>query len=659
MVRFIEQAIARRRTWFSDDSLRDYSAHVESHLYFLFDTGRDTERQLVKADQLALDVFWRAPGETRQLFVGRREKKNLPTNINYHLDHLMVVMDNYPDSIVLGEGSEVDGVLHPLARGALDHYEYRLADSLTLLLPQRELWVYRVQVRPTDPDRPGVVGAIYFERDAADVVRMDLTFTSASYLDEQLDYISLRIENALWEGRYWLPYSQGLELRREYKLLSFPAGGIIRSELTVKGYKINGGVPAPAFRGPPVVMLSRERLERYEFETDLYDALDPSIATEPPTLQAVREEAARVVAQAYLQRSESFRLAIPGLSSVLRFRRAEGFYLGPGVRRSIRGRIELTLLGGYAIGADRGELDGVLRAPVARSTHVELAGYVNRVGEVTPWVVSSGVVSTIVTLVDGEDYREPFWKSGATLTLERRWPQLRGSLSLAWEEWESAALEADRVVDRSYRPLRPEDEATVIILGLDLARPGLNVVETIGGWSWQAGIEGSAKVLAAGAEYVRGAARSQAYWPRSLGSLSLRLSAQAGAVGGGTIPAQRLFVAGGRGTVRGYQFNRFGGNLFGFISAELSRDIKYPYLSVAVFGDLGWIGFEGASARRAAQLWTDAGVPAEEAEGALIGAGAGVGLLFDIVRLELARGLRQNGTWEFVFRVSPRFWAWL
>ncbi len=658
--RLIERAIGRRALWAGDDSLRDYRAHAEAHVYFLFDVGRDTERQLVKADQLAIDIFWRAPGETRQVFIGHREEKTLPTDITYHIDHLMVVMDNFADSISLGEGAEVDGVLHPAAPGALAYYDYRLADSLTLVLPERELWVYKVEIRPRDLTGPGVVGAMYLERVHADIVRMEFTFTAASYLDPELDYLNVRLENVLWAGRFWLPFRQGLELRREFKVLAFPAGGIIRTELRIGDYELNVGVPAPIFRGPRVTSLSGASLRGYRFEEGLYDALDPAIASEGLTLEEVRQQATQIVADSYLQRAERLKLAVPGISSVLRFRRAEGLYLGPGLSQKLPGRFEAQLLAGRAFGGDRWEVDGYLRKTFfSGSLEMELAGYVNRVADVSPWLASSGIVSTMSALVDGEDYREPYWASGASLSLKQRHGRTRARLTAAWEDWDSATLAAGDVVDRSYRPVRPMSEGEAVTLALDLDRQAINTSTTFGGAGWHAKLEGSAKVLGGDFQYLRVAVRGESYWPSVVGEINAKLSAEGGGVLGGDIPAQRLFVAGGRGTVRGYDFDRFGGDVFGFTQAELSRGIKYPYISGVIFFDAGWIGLEGENAASAAALWSDAGVPVDQAQGLLLGVGAGAGLLFDIVRVEVARGLRDGGVWEFVFEVNPRFWGWM
>ena len=73
---------------------------------------------LIKADQIALEVYWRAPADTRQRIVGLRDQRVLPTNIRYHLDHLTVVQDDFGDLIRLGDGDEVEAVVHPAAPGS-------------------------------------------------------------------------------------------------------------------------------------------------------------------------------------------------------------------------------------------------------------------------------------------------------------------------------------------------------------------------------------------------------------------------------------------------------------------------------------------------------------------------------------------------------------
>lgn len=655
----VERAIVRRASWTGGDELRDYQARAEGHIYFLYDLGSGTSRHLVKADQLALRLYWGAGGRTRQVIIGRRERKALPTGIHYHLDHLTVVMDNFDDRITLGEGAEIRDVLHPAAPGALGVYEYRLADSLTLTIPQREVQVYKIEMRPTDPSRAGLVGGMYVDRATADIVQMEFTFTAAAYRDRSLEYFNVRLENALWGGRYWLPFRQGIELRREFEVLDFPAGGIIRAEFSIGDYRFNTGLDPVFFRGPRIRALPERVRERYEFDDDLLDALDPDVAASPPSMDAFRREAARMVRRSYLNRIEGLRPAIPGASSILRFRRAEGLYAGPAVARRLPGGVSLLALGGYAFGADRWQLSGRLRSPLSGSLDLEASGYVNRTGDATPWAASSGMLSTLAVLVEGEDYREPYWSSGGTVSIATALGPARGGIELGWEEWESARLEADELVDRSYRAVRSLDEGEVAFLALELKHRQRAAMEAVGGASWGARIEGSSKSIAGDFDYVRGTARLKLSWPRLWLDTDLTLGGGLAAAGGAGMPAQRLIPAGGRGTVRGYSFHRFAGNLYGGGGVELTRRVIDPLLSAGLFAEIGWVGLEGESARRALREWNRVGDRASPARGPLVGVGGGVGFLFDILHVEVARGVRQGGLWELIIRVRREFWDWL
>jgi len=653
------RAIERRAGWLRDESLQDYRAAATGHIYFLYDVGPNTERHLVKADQLALRLYWRAPDRTRQVIVGRREEKTLPTNVRYHLDHLTGVLDNLGDLVRLGECSEVRDVLHPAAAEALDFYDYRLADSLTLELPDRDVRVYQVEVRPKDPLSAGVVGAVYLDRGTADIVRMELTFTASAYLDKTLDYFNIRLENALWDGKYWLPYRQGIELRRGIEFVQFPAGGIIRAEFRISDYEFNVGTPAAFFRGPRISALPADALRTYEFASGLYDVLDPSTAVAPPSLEAIREAATQIVARSYLRPSTGLRPAVPGVSAIFRFRRAEGLYVGPALGRDYSNGGNSLWLGGYSLGAQRWQLFGRLRTPLVGGFDLELSAYLDRLADVSPWTASSGVIATLAALVAGEDYRDPYWTTGGVVGVGRRVGDSRLLVSAAWEEWRAGDLEADANIERDYRVVRVLDSGHVVWLGVGLQRPPLGAVEAVGGASWEGRAEAASRSIAGGFEYVRLALRGELFWPRFAVGAGLRLSGAAAAVAGGRIPAQRLVPLGGRGSVRGYSFHEYVGNLFGTIGVELSRPVWYPLLSIDLFADAGWAAIEGNSARGAVDAWNRAGEVAGETRGPLVGVGAGVGFVFDILWVEVARGLVQGGRWELVVRVRREFWEWL
>ncbi|HEX9280101.1 MAG TPA: hypothetical protein VF890_05610, partial [Gemmatimonadales bacterium] len=86
----VGRAIARRSRAAADTSLHDYKAQAHGFVFFLgqFGEGLSEPPRLIKADQLELEVYWKAPGASKQRIVGWRDRAELPTDINYHRDHL-------------------------------------------------------------------------------------------------------------------------------------------------------------------------------------------------------------------------------------------------------------------------------------------------------------------------------------------------------------------------------------------------------------------------------------------------------------------------------------------------------------------------------------------------------------------------------------------
>src|SRR3989441_10812439 len=95
------------------------------------------------------------------------------------------------------------------------------------MLPEREVRVVTLRVRPKDFGLPRIVGTLYLDAETADLVRMAFNFTPRSYLDAELEDVSIVLDNALWERRYWLPYRQELEIRRRPEWLAVPGRGIL------------------------------------------------------------------------------------------------------------------------------------------------------------------------------------------------------------------------------------------------------------------------------------------------------------------------------------------------------------------------------------------------------------------------------------------------
>src|SRR5215207_6233715 len=69
----VEQATERRARQIADTALASYKAAAHGYLTFLAQLGEGfTEPpKIVKADELSLEVYWRAPNLSKQWIVGR------------------------------------------------------------------------------------------------------------------------------------------------------------------------------------------------------------------------------------------------------------------------------------------------------------------------------------------------------------------------------------------------------------------------------------------------------------------------------------------------------------------------------------------------------------------------------------------------------------
>src|SRR5690242_15783327 len=159
----VTRATERRASQIADTTLVDYKATAHGYVTFLaqFGEGFPEPPKIVKADELGLEVYWRSPDLSKQRIIGRRDTLLLPTDINYHRDHLGIVQNNFPNIIRLGEGDEVRDVPHPLSASGLATYDYAISDSLRIQLPDRAIDVLEVRVRPKNDRAAAAVGAVY------------------------------------------------------------------------------------------------------------------------------------------------------------------------------------------------------------------------------------------------------------------------------------------------------------------------------------------------------------------------------------------------------------------------------------------------------------------------------------------------------------------
>ncbi|HEY0024284.1 MAG TPA: hypothetical protein VGB24_15315 [Longimicrobium sp.] len=653
----VSRAQHRRQVTQADTGMADYQADARGYVYFYLDRMDIGERNLVKTDQVALDVYWKAPNLSKQRIIGLRDERALPTNIRYHEDHLTVVQDNFGDLIRLGDGDEVADVPHPASPGAAAVYHYRLVDSTSIRLPgvSEPVRVYKLEVRPLDPSGAAMVGSIFVDRRAGDIVRMDFTFTPVAYVDKFLDYINIRMENGLFKGRFWLPIQQQVELRRQLPELGLPAGGVIRGTMRVSNYRFNQGLDDALFRGRRVVSVPVQQREAFAFE----EAIDAELREEgisPGTeLGDVRRQAAELMGRRLLSGLPANRIDVGNASQALRFNRAEGLALGAGYRWRQTEGTTLAVRAGLATGPMQ-PFASVDAWSGSLPSRVGVGLYLNQTRDVGVGPAISGAMNTVTGLIAGYDFTDPYFVTGAEVRMDRG---VRGGWTMPVrvraERHRQATVAADYALlgGTNFRDVPRVEEGTFFGGSIGVRREV--PAQVARGWSMGVTVDGGhldPSLLDRDFQFVR---------PRVDAGLRLRFGggedvAVEGSAGTslGDVPPQAKWALGGRGTVPGYAFRSYGGEAFAFSRATAAADLWSPFLRGRVFAAAG-----GAWQGEGDIVLYDVAPEPRYRTGTMMSVGAGVGILYDILRIDVARGLGRYGQWEVIVEANPQFWDFL
>src|SRR5439155_259986 len=211
----------------------------------------------------------------------------------------------------------------------------------TIMLPEREVRVVTLRVRPKDFGLPRIVGTLYLDAETADLVRMAFNFTPRSYLDAELEDVSIVLDNALWERRYWLPYRQEIEIRRRATWLDVPVRGIIRARWEIDGYVLNLGLANSWFAGDEITFLPKAERDSFPWKEPLGAALqDIAEPVRQNDLERVRAEVEQIAGRRILTGLKGRRLGVRRAHHLPpRHRRAERVagHRGTGVDRLTRG----------------------------------------------------------------------------------------------------------------------------------------------------------------------------------------------------------------------------------------------------------------------------------------------------------------------------------
>jgi hypothetical protein len=580
---------------------------------------------------------------------------------------------------------------HPLGRDAETHYRFRTGDSLALTLADgRRLDAVELQVLPRAADFRRISGSLWIEPESGALVRAvyrmserldveadldegdteDLRYVPGLFRPFTAEFTLATVDYVLWDFRVWLPRSMRIEGVMSAGVVRVPAAAEISYRL--ESVVLRGDLAQASDTGglaPPEAFLEerhfRTRSEAMAYLAELMGEEGGAFAMEEgATLRSGGRTVSRLlpVDSSALVRSPELPPAIweeaPGFASDRELRELMGVLAGlpapepEGVRWAFNwgyGRPDLlryNRVEGPAVGARLemltpspvgplmlrlqpflgiSDLDPKVRLSVAQeSLRRRLSvGVYRELEPVSPRRGHLGPGNSVSALFFGRDEGEYFMSAGAEVRVtppsarrqswelrlytERHDPvESNNSFSLAHAfdgDWRFRPnVEAER---------RSEVGASLLVSpwwGTDPLAP-------------QGGVELFAHGAAGDGEYGRAALTLRGAAPL-FGRLALGGELGAGE-SWGALPIQRSWFLGGSHTLRGYDASTLAGPSFVRGRVEVQRVLGA--VGVAFFGDGGWTG-DGLEAFRESD--------------ALFSAGAGLSLLGGVVRLDIARALR-------------------
>jgi hypothetical protein len=649
-------ATAVRAAQLADSGLKSYKAEARGYLTFLAQLGKGfpDPPKIVRADQIASDIYWKAPSLSKQLIKGRRDTLVLPTDINYHRDHLGIVQNNFPSFIRIGDGDEVQDVPHPLSASGLDDYDFAVGDSLQIRLGERVLDVVQLRFRPKDQNAARAIGSVYVDRGSGSVVRMAIGFTRAAYRDKDLEDISVVLESGLIDGRFWLPRRQEVEIRRTGTWLDYPARGIIRGRWEISDYDINVPVDAVFDSGPEIEVAHGAVVTRsgevttkgFKFAGSVLDSLPPDVQSFASSdVAKLHGEVSELVRARTVERARTLALAGSSVSQFIHFNRVEG--IAPGAAATLYPAPHLSLNAGAAYGfSDRDLKPHVALSYTSNSGAGASVTAYRALHDVSVVPERSGLINSFAAQEYGSDYTSLISARGGSLTLFAPTAMtLRPTIEVVVERQAMAGVHGEPASGH----FAPPQTATSLIearatLRLDAPRFDLFGMDASAVVSLSVMHDREDALAHFVTESGKGIGTFAATRTFSTGQLAIAMLA-AGLTDGTRTPPQSLIALGGPVTAPGYDFHSLVGERAGAAHVEWRTTV--PFIPVPL-GEWGRAPATATLAPFVHAAWIDG-------KGWYPSAGVGLLSVFDLLRFDVARGTR-DGRWSLYFDVSRDFW---
>lgn len=535
-------AVEARSARDQDRALAGWRATATGLVRFasVIEHGSGPIERVIRADELRVEVYGEAPNRSKQRILAWRDTTFLPNRISYHRDHLGIVANDFGGTIRLGDGDEVRDVPHPLSRAGLRYYQFAAGDTITVARSEGAIRVVAFEVRPARPTDPGAVGTLFLDQARAALVSFRFTFTPPAYRDATVADITVVLENALVDGRQWLPWRQAITIRRESPWLALPLSSVLRADWTIDDYLLGLPPSGERFLGAAI-----DGLRRPGGPDDWVGPLAKRL-TELPATTTDRDAVEQLAREhlgggGSLRGLPSLRLGANGVSDLLHLTRVQGVVPGVGAelasgRWAAAGHLGLGTSDGRVVGRFTADREvGALRLGVAARREMH---------DIGDWPVVSRVQNSLRTLLDGSDRGDWTLVEEVMASATGRSGATRFSVQAGWQTGRSVASSFTALDGtRQENPaLGAPGQATLRGTVLRWVAGGNWLVKG----EWGLGDSGWARLAAQGTG------------EGGLGPGRLEWVVHAG-LGSRRLPPYRGFVLGGQGSLPGVGFRAIGG----------------------------------------------------------------------------------------------------
>jgi hypothetical protein len=620
---FVEAAsVLNRRV---PPSLQSYRASVESEIAVVTRRADGVEGTL-SIEQVQNDVRWRRTGDVEQRVVGHRvQALGLQFSSLSWLRQAWVVPVLYGNRISLLLGTDTARMMrrpsrrrmtavHPLAEDRERVYRFTGGDTVvTLRIGDREIPVVKVLVEPRDDAPPRTVafrGELDIDATRHQLVRMRGYFVSIDpdrSLAERVAALGglqalafVELENAEFDGQYWLPSAQRFEAQVALTSAS-DSRSIFRILSRFREYHLNDTIVVAAAdtmipQPHRLAWAPRDSIDEYsEWPSDLGDL----------TAHAHSDDFADL-APDYWRATGAPRVAlrVRRLPEAFHYNRIEGAYTGWGIEARMRDRVPgLTLRANAGWAWSEETVRGRTSAEWMRGDWTfGLRG--GRSLDLTNDFRSAFDSGTTIGALFGVDNYDYVDRRSAAIVVERRigkerWARVKYDAGPARDRMvQRNVLRAPFGGDSSFRPNRGVQEGSYWRQSLDVEwRPDVSAELMRTGVGAAFHVEHAAGDL----DFVRIESRLMAR--RNARMYTLAMRADVGAVWGAAPPPQQLFEIGREQALHGYEYKQFAGDRAVLLRATAMRPL--PLLrSPMRFGRLVVPGISPALSVSSQSAWT-------------------------------------------------------